>query len=129
MHMENRDSAGARRPNRVALRGIFLASLCWLGAAAVVGAQEAVDLSLEAALGRLDEVSEPVRVAAAAVDRARGEEAQARSGYFPQVGATAGYTRTLQSEFEALQDLGSEFQDLPFGQANRWDLGLSFSQS
>ena len=80
MHMENRDSAGARRPNRVALRGIFLASLCWLWAAVVVGAQEAVDLSLEAALGRLDEVSEPVRVAAAAVDRARGEEAQAVAG-------------------------------------------------
>jgi outer membrane protein TolC len=129
MHIETRDNVGTRRPNRLALRGVFLAALFGAVAAAGVRAQEAVDLSLEEALGRLDQVSESVRVAAASVDRARGEETQARSGYYPQVGASAGYTRTLQSEFEALQDLGSEFEDLPFGQANRWDLGLSFSQS
>jgi outer membrane protein TolC len=129
MHIEIRHNAGKRRPNRLALRGALLAAIFGAGVAAGVRAQDAVELSLEGALGRLDEVSESVRVAAAAVDRARGEEAQARSGYYPQVGASAGYTRTLESEFEALQDLGSEFEDLPFGQTNRWDLGLSFSQS
>lgn len=86
-------------------------------------------LSLDEALALIDEVSEPVRAAQAAVDRSRAEADQARSLFYPQVGATAGYTRTLESEFEALKDLGEDFSDLPFGQANRWDLGVGFAQA
>ncbi len=128
---DKRLAPGGRRVS--GLRWTAAVALCLVGfvrlAAGQEGAPPARDLSLEEALGLLDRVSEGVRVAGAGLARARGQEAQARSLYYPQLGATAGYTRTLESEFEALQDLGSEFGDLPFGQANRWDLGLSVSQA
>lgn len=63
-------------------------------------------LSLEDALRRAESQSEAIRIAQAGVDRARGQQMQARSLYLPQVGASLTYTRTLASQFEALADAG-----------------------
>lgn len=109
---------------------------------AVAGAQEPagthVRVSLGEAVDRALRGSEVVDVAEAGVLRARGDRYQARSGFLPKVGGTVGYTRTLASEFEALRGApgdstgGSPFDglgDLPFGQANRYDIGLQASQT
>jgi len=59
-------------------------------------------LTLEEAIriGRVQ--SENIRIAKAGVERAHGGEYQARSQYFPQVGGTASYTRTLASQFSSV---------------------------
>jgi len=59
-------------------------------------------LSLEEALRIAEVSSEQIVVARAGVKRARGEQFQARSEYFPELFASAGYTRTLASEFEGI---------------------------
>ena len=59
-------------------------------------------ISLGDALRMAASVSHSVRAADAGVLRARGLQAQARSQYFPQLGATAGYQRTLQSQFQEI---------------------------
>ncbi len=46
--------------------------------------------------------SEAVRIAQAGVLRARGQVDEALSGWFPQLSGTAGYTRTLQTQYTAL---------------------------
>lgn len=73
---------------------------------ATAHAQQARALSLEEALRIAESESEAVRIARAGVDRARGQQMQARSLYLPQVGAALTYTRTLASQFEALSDAG-----------------------
>ncbi|MGH7504203.1 MAG: TolC family protein, partial [Longimicrobiales bacterium] len=76
-----------------------------VGAAGLSGQQPvtaARALSLEEAMRIAEESSEQVAIAAAGVKRSRGEQLQARSEYFPQLFASAGYTRTLASEFEGL---------------------------
>jgi len=79
-----------------------------LGLAAIVpaaaGAQQGRQLSLDEALSMAESQSEAIRIAQAGVLRARGQQLQARSGYLPQVGLSAAYTRTLASQFEALAD-------------------------
>ncbi|HUF34946.1 MAG TPA: TolC family protein [Gemmatimonadales bacterium] len=60
-------------------------------------------LSLEEALGLAEAESEAVGIAGAEVSRALGERRRARSGYFPQLSGAASYTRTLRSQFSALQ--------------------------
>jgi outer membrane protein TolC len=47
--------------------------------------------------------SETVQIAQAGVDRARGQVMQARSQYMPQLSGSLQYTRTLKSQFSALQ--------------------------
>ena len=61
-------------------------------------------LSLDEAIRIARDQSEQVAIANAGVLRARGQQYQARSQYFPQVFGSLAYTRTLQSEFSALQD-------------------------
>jgi outer membrane protein TolC len=68
------------------------------------GAQQGRQLSLDEALRLAESQSEAVRIAQAGVLRARGQQLQARSGYLPQVGLSAAYTRALASQFEALAD-------------------------
>ena len=46
--------------------------------------------------------SEAVEIAVAGIMRARGQVTQAEAGWYPQLSATAGYTRTLQSQYAAL---------------------------
>lgn len=59
-------------------------------------------LSLDDALHLAESSSEEVRIARAGVKRAQGTIYQARSDFLPQVGASAGYTRTLRSQFSGL---------------------------
>ncbi len=61
-------------------------------------------LSLDAALELAEAKSEQVAIARAAVERAGGQQARARSDLFPQVSATASYDRALASEFSGLFD-------------------------
>jgi outer membrane protein TolC len=68
--------------------------------------QQGRQLSLDEALRIAESQSEAVRIAQAGVQRARGQQLQARSQYLPQVGATLTYSRTLASQFEALADAG-----------------------
>jgi outer membrane protein TolC len=67
-----------------------------------------VTLSLEDALRRAEDASEQVAIARAGVLRSRGQQRQARSEYFPQVFASLGYTRTLDSEFSVFSENGSD---------------------
>ncbi|HET7585099.1 MAG TPA: TolC family protein [Gemmatimonadaceae bacterium] len=62
-------------------------------------------LSLADALRLAEPGSEEVLIARAGVMRARGEIAQARSAFLPQLVGTASYTRTLKSEFQGLADV------------------------
>jgi outer membrane protein TolC len=48
--------------------------------------------------------SERVQIARAGIDRARGQQLQARSQYLPQLSGSLQYTRTLQSQFSVLQN-------------------------
>ena len=61
-----------------------------------------VALSLDDALRMSESQSEPVRIARAGLQRAEGQHMQARSQYFPQVFGSAGYTRTLKSQYSGL---------------------------
>ncbi|HYH46771.1 MAG TPA: TolC family protein, partial [Thermoanaerobaculia bacterium] len=104
-----------------------------------------VELSLDEALDLAAGESEQVWIAEAGVDRAEGGRLVARSERFPQVSASADYTRTLRSQFQGLQfgDVGgggdgeggeepaedSGLGDLPFGRPNQFSLGLSVSQT
>lgn len=134
----------ARRASAVEIRLMVLVVIVALLAVlpAVAGAQEVggerVRLSLGEAVDRALRGNEGVDVAEAGLLRARGDRYQARSGFLPKVGGTVGYTRTLSSEFEALRDApadsmgSSPFEglgDLPFGQANRYDVGLQATQT
>lgn len=65
-------------------------------------AQTPRPLSLEDALRLSQAQSEALRIAEAGVTRARGQQLQARAQYLPQLSGTAGYTRTLATQFSAL---------------------------
>jgi outer membrane protein TolC len=62
-----------------------------------------IALSLEDALGLAERQSESVRIAEAAVLRARGQQAQARAQGLPQLNATGAYQRAVQNQFQELQ--------------------------
>jgi outer membrane protein len=90
-------------------------------------------ISLEDAMRTATRASYSIAAASAGVDRARADVTAARSGYFPQVTASASYTRTLATEFEGLFDtsnvsLGDMFGSLPFGRAHTWRAGIDASQ-
>jgi len=98
-----------RRPGDVVrsvlVIAVALAALLVSGSPA--GAQQgaaaaARPLSLADALRLAESASEQVTVARAGVMRSQGELRRARSEYFPQVFASASYTRTLDSEFRGL---------------------------
>lgn len=57
-------------------------------------------ISLDDAVHLAEQRSPVVRIAANAVTRASGQQAQARSGLLPQINGSAGYTRTLASQFQ-----------------------------
>ena len=60
-------------------------------------------LSLVEALDIAERESESVGIAQSDLARAEGERRRARSSYFPQLTGSASYTRTLRSQFSALQ--------------------------
>ena len=57
-------------------------------------------LTLEEAVRTAESQSEAIRIARAGVQRAEGQQYQARSQRLPQINASASYTRTLASQFE-----------------------------
>lgn len=90
-------------------------------------------LTLDEALRRGSEAAESIAVARAELDRAHGQVAGARAGYYPTVQGSAAYQRSLRSEFEGISLFPSdapveEDVQLPFGQRNTWRLGLVVSQ-
>ncbi|HSL69346.1 MAG TPA: TolC family protein, partial [Longimicrobiales bacterium] len=92
-----------KRNCRVAVAAIAL----WIPLPVAAAAQQtpvrgARSLTLEEALSLAQESSEPVTIARSDIQRARGEQFQARSEYLPQVLGSASYTRTLKSEFSGL---------------------------
>lgn len=99
-------------------------------------------LALEEALRIAEEKSEAVRIAEAAVKRARGDQIRARAERLPQLYALLSYDRALASEFEGVfggdgggagdstgGSSGLDFSELPFGRENTYRLGLAFSQN
>ncbi|HEX6573817.1 MAG TPA: TolC family protein [Gemmatimonadaceae bacterium] len=64
--------------------------------------QSGTQLSLDEALRMAESQSEAVRIARAGQQRAEGQRMQARSQYFPQLYGSAGYTRTLKSQYSGL---------------------------
>ena len=70
-------------------------------------------LSLDDALRISTGASEAVGIARAGVDRARGQQAQARSEYFPQLNGSVSYTRAIKSQFSALAPDDSAGADEP----------------
>ncbi len=121
---------------------IIALTLLVLGGTGSVSAQTAAPVStaaprtltLDDALALAESTSEPVAIAAAGLARAEGGRQLARSERLPQLSGAASYDRTLKSEFEGLFEGGTgggedvDFSNLPFGQANVYRLGLSFSQ-
>jgi outer membrane protein len=125
-------------------------------------------LSLDDALGSAEAKSPDLAIARAGVTRAAGQRDKARSQFLPQIFGSAGYTRTLKSQFQGLS-FGSDsagppacssflvdpnapvdqrltllesalgcgpgsnpfgsLQNLGFGAANQWNLGLSLQQN
>ena len=91
---------------------LILASLAAMPAAAqqppasrvTAGAQ--VRLSLDDALRIAQTQSQTIEVARAGVTRATGQRVQARSQYLPQLNGTAGYTKTLKSQFSGFASGG-----------------------
>lgn len=63
-------------------------------------ATSAQPLSLDDAVRIAEQRSDVVRIAGNAVARTTGQTYQARSGLFPQLNASANYTRTLRSQFQ-----------------------------
>jgi outer membrane protein TolC len=109
-----------------------------------------VTLSLDDALRLVQTASQTIEVARAGVVRATGGRLQARSQYLPQLNATAGYTKTLKSQFSSFGGGGSSAPDTTstpdttaggpgaggfdlsktsFGATNQYAFGLNFSQN
>jgi outer membrane protein len=60
-------------------------------------------ISLDEAVSIAESQSEAIRIARAGVQRAEGQRYQARSQRLPQLSASAGYTRTLASQFSVAE--------------------------
>jgi outer membrane protein len=125
-------------------------------------------LSLDDALRSAETKSPDLAIARAGVTRAEGQRDKARSQFLPQIFGSAGYTRTLRSQFQGLSFGGDSvgppacssfvvdptasvndrltllesalgcgagsnpfgsLQNLGFGAANQWNLGLSLQQN
>ncbi|MBA3818588.1 MAG: TolC family protein [Deltaproteobacteria bacterium] len=96
-------------------------------------ADPGMTLTLAEALRAAEAASESLAVARSEVDRAQAQVEGARSGYLPRIDGSAGYSRTLASEFDDISfgppPTGTQEEiDLPFGQPNTWRLGVTASQ-
>ena len=78
-------------------------------------------LSLADAVDIAQKQSQVVHIASNAIQRAQGGQYQARSGLFPQLSATANYTRTLASQFsKAFSSSPSTAPSGPAGPCNQY---------
>jgi outer membrane protein TolC len=136
---------------------IALAALA-LGSTPVVAQQPTtvqtsatITMSLDDALRLVQTASQTIEAARAGVVRATGSRYQARSLYLPQLGATAGYTKTLKSQFSSFAGGGGgggaatpdstagsdstggaggfDLSKTSFGATNQYAFGLNFSQN
>ncbi|HEX8725146.1 MAG TPA: TolC family protein [Gemmatimonadaceae bacterium] len=87
----------ARRAPLLALLGALALSAAPLAAQGTAPVPRT--LSLEDAIRTAEQQSATIGIARAGVTRADGQFYQARSQFLPQLNATAGYTRTLRSQF------------------------------
>lgn len=62
---------------------------------------QTLPLTLEEAVRTAESQSEAIRIARAGVQRAEGQQYQARSQRYPQLNGSASYTRTLASQFSS----------------------------
>jgi len=109
-----------------------------------------ITLSLDDALRIAQTASQTIEVARAGVVRATGGKYQARAQYMPQLNATAGYTKTLESQFSSFASGSSssttgtgtgtdttkkagaggfDLSKTSFGATNQYAFGLNFSQN
>lgn len=99
-----------------------------------VGAQAQRTLTLAEAISMALDHGESVRQARAGLALALADSTRATARRRLQIEGRGAYTRTLASEFEDIDfsfgdgDAGSGLGDLPFGQKNRYDLGVAASQ-
>ena len=86
-----------------------------------LNAAAARPLSLDQAVAIAQDQSQVVRIASNAIMRARGNQYVARSGLFPQLSASANYTRTLASQFaSAFSSPTSTLPSGPVGPCNQY---------
>jgi outer membrane protein len=88
---------------RVVILTVLLVSAAAGASAQQTPASAPKPLSLTQALDIAQRESESVGIAERELARAEGERRRARSSYFPQLTGSASYTRTLRSQFSALQ--------------------------
>ena len=62
---------------------------------------QTLPISLDEAVSAAESQSEAIRIARAGVQRAQGQQYQARSQRYPQLNGSASYTRTLASQFSS----------------------------
>lgn len=107
-------------------------------------------LSLADALRLAEQRSQTLKIAESALQRAQGQRYQARAQLMPQLNGTAGYQRTIESQFQAISaksgsqpasttgssgssSSGSDIASSPlakiFAAPNTVTLGLTFSQN
>lgn len=153
---------------RVAVLLLLLAPRVWAQHGDSSVSPQVRQLSLDDALVSAEAKSPELTIARAGVTRAEGQRSKARSQFLPQIFGSAGYTRTLKSQFSGLS-FGSDsggppacssfvvdpsapvdsrltllesalgcgtgsnpfgsLQNLGFGAANQWNLGLSLQQN
>jgi outer membrane protein len=88
---------------RVVTLTVLLVSAAAAASAQQTPASAPRPLSLTQALDIAERESESVGIAERELARAEGERRRARSSYFPQLTGSVSYTRTLRSQFSALQ--------------------------
>ncbi len=114
-----------------------------------------VSLSLDDALRIAQAASQPIEIARSGVVRANGVRLQARSQWLPQLNASAGYVKTLASQFSSFSAApsssnngtgtgtgtgtdttkapaaggGFDLSKTSFGATNQWTASLQFSQN
>lgn len=105
-------------------------------AGATASAQTVKVLSLTEALHLAEAQSEALTIAGAGESRARAGFGRANSQRLPQITFAGAYDRTLASEFSGIFDNnngsgddGTDFSELPFGQANTYRFNFQLSQS
>ena len=86
----------------VLILGVALAIPAGVSGQVTQSSAAAITLSLDDAVRRAEGQSETVEIARAGVRRAEGQKLQAYSQFLPQVFGSAGYTRTLKSEYSSL---------------------------
>jgi outer membrane protein TolC len=87
---------------RALILGVALATPAGVSGQVTQSSAAAITLSLDDAVRRAEGQSETVEIARAGVRRAEGQKIQAYSQFLPQVFGSAGYTRTLKSEYSSL---------------------------